>query len=79
VAAPAALHQPPQRLGEVALGHDVIGERVEDLVGVERRDRLRSIPAGVARCAGEERVAAGDPPAGGPQVTRIRREAGHRR
>ena len=48
-AAPAALHQPPEGLAEVALGHHVVGEGVEDLVGVERRDRLGAVPAGVAR------------------------------
>ena len=43
-AAPAALHEPPERLGEVALGHDVVGERVEDLVGVEVR-RSTGVPS----------------------------------
>ena len=33
--APAALHQPAERLGQVALGHHVVGERIEDLVGLE--------------------------------------------
>ena len=35
---PAALHQPAQRLRQVALGHDVVGERVDDLVGIEVGD-----------------------------------------
>ena len=33
--APAALHQPAERLGDVAFGHDVVGEGIEDLVGIE--------------------------------------------
>ena len=56
-AAPAAFHQPPERLAEVAFGHDVVGEGVHDLVGVEGRDRLAAVPASVAGGPGEERVA----------------------
>ena len=56
---PAALHQPAERLAEVALGHDVVGERVEDLVGVEGRDRLRAVPARVSGGPSEERIATG--------------------
>ena len=35
---PAPLHQPPEGLLEVALGHHVVGQRIQDLVGVEVRD-----------------------------------------
>ena len=52
-AAPAALHQAAQRLGEVALGHDVVGQRLEDLVGVEVGDLLAAVPARVAGTTGE--------------------------
>ena len=43
--APAALDQAAQGLGDIALGHDVVGEGVEDLVGVEVGDLLASVPA----------------------------------
>ena len=42
---PATFHQAPQRLGQVALGHDVVGERLEDLVGIEVGDPLGAVPA----------------------------------
>ena len=56
---PAAVHQPAERLGEVALGHDVVGERVEDLVGVEVGDCWLPSQRRVARRPGE-RVAPAD-------------------
>ena len=34
-APPAAVHEPAQRFGEVTLRHDVVGQRLEDLVGLE--------------------------------------------
>ena len=57
-AAPAALHQAAERLGDVALGHDVVGELVEDLVRVEVGDLLGAVPARVAGAPreGRERV-----------------------
>ena len=54
--APAALDEPPQRLADVALGHHVLGERVEDLVRLEVHDRLRAVPARVASLPGERPV-----------------------
>ena len=36
---PATLHQPAQRLGDIALGHHVVGEGVQDVVGVKVGDR----------------------------------------
>ena len=54
-AAPAALHEPPQRLGQVALGHDVVRELVQDLVGVEVGDLLAAVPARVPGAPGEGR------------------------
>ncbi len=84
---PAALHQPSQGLGEVALGHDVVGHRVEDLVRVEVGDLLAAVPArepglpgqrdlgGAARRRRGRRGRAGVR----PQVGGIRREGGHRR
>ena len=50
---PAAVHQAAERLGEVALGHHVVGERVDDVVGVEVGDLLRPVPGRVAGRAGE--------------------------
>ena len=50
---PAAVHQAAERLGQVALGHDVVGEGIEDLVGVEVGDMLAAVPGGIARRAGQ--------------------------
>ena len=50
---PATLHQATQRLGQVALGHDVVGQRVHDLVGVEVGDVLAAVPARVPGAPGE--------------------------
>ncbi len=76
---PAALHQAAKRLGEVAFGHDVVRERVDDLVGVEGRNRLGAVPASVAGGTGEERVARGGARGGGLEVAWIRGVArGHR-
>ena len=44
----AALQQVAQRVLQVAEVHQVVGQRVEDIVGVERRDLLRAVPFGVA-------------------------------
>ncbi|MDO8484504.1 MAG: hypothetical protein Q7S35_06120 [Candidatus Limnocylindrales bacterium] len=43
--APAALHQASERLGQIPLGHHVIGERIENLVRIEIGDPLRAVPA----------------------------------
>ena len=51
---PAAVHQPPQGLGEVALGHDVVGERVEDLVRGEVGDLLAAVPRRIASTRRED-------------------------
>ena len=84
-AAPAALHQPAQRLGEVALGHDVVRELVEDLVGVEVGHLLAPVPARVAGASGErgQGVVVGRSPVSRRrhppvEVARIRRVRGHR-
>ena len=53
---PAPLHEASQRFGQVAFGHDVIGQRIEDLVGIEGRDRLGAVPPRVARRPGQEPV-----------------------
>ena len=45
LAAPAALHQAPQRLGQIALGHQVVGQRLEDLVGSRGRAAAGSRPS----------------------------------
>ena len=74
---PAALHQPAKRLGQVALGHDVVGQGVKDLVGVESRDRLGPVPAGVARRPGKERIANRRLAGRLPQVARVGAERGH--
>ena len=83
---PAALHQPAERLGEVALGHDVVGERAQDLVGVEVGDLLAAVPGRVA-CRPGERVRAGGRAASErrpgplrlrPQIAWIRGVGGHR-
>ena len=44
----AALEQVAQRLLEIAEVHEVVGDRVEQVIRVERWDFLRSVPAGVA-------------------------------
>ena len=54
--APAALDETPQRLPDVALGHHVLGERVDDLVRLEIHDGLRAVPARVASPPGERTV-----------------------
>ena len=68
--APAALHQPSERLGDVALGHHVVGEGVEDLVGIEVGDELAAVPARIPGRAGQR---VGAPSAAGP--TPLRRAA----
>ena len=60
---PAALHEPAQRLGQVALGHHVVGERGEDLVRLEVGQLLAAVPGRVASRAGE-RVGGGFGPRG---------------
>ncbi len=83
-AAPATLHQPAQRLGDVAVGHDVVRELIEDLVRAEVRDLLAPVPARVAGASGErrQRVVLGRAPVprrrhAAVEITRIRRVAGH--
>ena len=87
---PAAFHEPAQRLGQVALGHHVVGERVEDLVRLEVGQLLAAVPGRVAGRPGERvggRSARGPgrptgrarPRAGlRPQIPRIRGVGGHR-
>ncbi len=71
---PATLHEPPQRPREVALGHEVVGERVEDLVGVEVRHRLGCRPSASSALPGPGRQRArrpvGDRPAASPRPGR---------
>ncbi len=82
---PAPIHQSPERLGEVALGHDVVRERVEDLVGLEVGHVLAAVPGRVAGSA-RERIGGRLPPshrrpgprALRPQVPRIRGVRRHR-
>ncbi len=44
----ATLHEAPQRATHVALGEDVVGQGIQDVVGVEGRQALGAVPAGVA-------------------------------
>ncbi len=77
---PAAIHQPTEGLGHVALGHHVVGERVEDLVGLEVGHLLAAVPGRVACRPGERigrRLTALRRDAR-PQVPRIRGVRGHR-
>ena len=77
-AAPTALHQPAERFGQVALRHEVVGQGLEDLVGVEVGQALGAVPTRVAGATGELRrriVGAGD--AAG-EVARVGRVGGHR-
>ena len=75
-AAPATLHQPAQRLGEIAVGHDVVRELVEDLVRAEVGHLLAPVPARVAGAPGErgQRVVVSAPRcrAGGTRPSRSR-------
>ena len=50
---PATVHQPAERLGQVALGHDVVGERIEDLVRLEVGDLLAAVPGRVPSRPGQ--------------------------
>ena len=85
---PAAVHQAAERLGEVALGHHVVGERVDDLVRVEVGDLLRPVPGrvaggpgeGIRRLARRRPAAAGRPARGraGRASTRSSPRSGHR-
>ena len=60
---PATFHQSAERLGEVAFGHDVVGERVEDLVRVEVGYLLAAVPAPSSVRPGERgRAASGREP-----------------
>ncbi len=84
--APAALHEPAERRLDIALGHHVVGERVEDLVRVEVGQRLAAVPRGVAGCPGQGDPARVEGRGAVPEVPAIRREsvgggseAGHRR
>ena len=83
--APAAVHQAAERLGQVALGHDVVGEGIEDLVGLEVRDMLAAVPGGIARRAGQRvgrGLATAERRTGArgirPQIAWIRGVRGHR-
>ena len=74
---PAALHQAAERLGEVALGHHVVGERVQDLVGIEVRRPAGAVPAGVPGAARQGRAVRGAVAEAGREVARVRRVGGH--
>ena len=65
---PAALHQPPERLGQVAFGHDVVGQGRHDLVGIEVGQLLAPVPARVPRAPGQRRIL-------GSVAAPVRREA----
>ena len=52
---PAPIHQAAQGLRQVALGHDVLGQGVHDLVGVEVGEVLAAVPARVPGATGERR------------------------
>ena len=72
---PAALHQPAERLGEVALGHHVVGERVEDLVGVEVGDVLACRPsASTGRARASASAADSASATGRTRACRVRRQ-----
>ncbi len=45
IAPPAAFHEAAEGLGDIALGHDVVGEFREDLVRVEVREPLGPVPS----------------------------------
>ncbi len=45
---PATIHQPSERLGDVAFGHHVVGERIEDLVRREVGHLLAAVPGRIA-------------------------------
>src|SRR5438309_296684 len=44
----ALLEQAPERAPGIAVEHEVVGHRGQEIVGVEVRDRLRAVPARVA-------------------------------
>src|SRR5207247_6739697 len=44
----ALLEETPERAPEIAVQHEVVGHRGEEIVRVEVRDRLRAVPARVA-------------------------------
>ena len=80
---PAALHEAAERLGEVAVGHHVVGQRVHDLVRIEVRELLRPVPARVPGAARQRRARPGAVAEAGREVARVRRVArsrarGHR-
>ena len=54
--ADAALHHVAQRLLEVAEGEQVVGEGLEDVVGVEGGDVLRAIPLRVSESGGHGHI-----------------------
>src|SRR5262249_49965521 len=47
----AVLHEPLQRGAQIAIGQQVVRELLDQLVWIERRDLLRTVPAGIAVCA----------------------------
>ena len=77
-AAPAAFHQPAQGLGQVALGHDVVRQRVEDLVRRQIGELLAAVPARVAGVPREDVVAVTDRRDAAAEIARIGRIGGHR-
>jgi hypothetical protein len=74
---PAPLHEASKGLGEIALGHHVVRQGIDDLVGIESGDRLCPVPARVAGGPGEERVAGGCSAGGRPEIAWIGAERGH--
>ena len=87
---PASVHQSPERCAEVALGHDVVRERVEDLLRLEVRDLLTAVPGripgtgreGITRGAGATIATSTDSRRSGrdlrSQVCWLRGIGGHR-
>ncbi len=75
----SSLEQAPQRLVEVALGHEVVGQRIYDLVGIEGGDCLRPIPARVANGTDPTATRSGTLRGLSCEVAGIRRVGGHRR
>lgn len=78
---PAPLAQPPQRGLDVALGHHVVGQRVEDLVRVQVGQRLAAVPGRVAGRPVEQPVLRAETHPGAAEIGPVRRVAvaAHRR
>ena len=74
-----ALHQPAERLAQVAVLQDVVREGVHDLVGREVRDVLAAVPAPVLRGGRQGRVAARDDAVRSSEVAGVGGQEGHAR